>query len=50
MKKIHICFHIAAISNCGGTEQVTTQISNLLLKNYNYYDISILSTFYDKNI
>lgn len=50
MKKIHICFHITAISNCGGTEQVTTQISNLLLKNYDYYDISILSTFYDESV
>lgn len=50
MRKIHICFHIAAISNCGGTEKVTTQISNLLLENYDYYDISILSTFYDENV
>ena len=50
MRKIHICFHIASISNCGGTEQVTTQISNLLLDNYDCYDISILSTFYDENI
>lgn len=50
MEKIHICFHISNIGNCGGTEQVTTQISNLLLENYDGYDVSILSTFYDENI
>lgn len=50
MKKINICFHISNIGNCGGTEQVTTQISNLLLENYDRYNVSILSTFYDENV
>lgn len=47
MRKINICFHIDNISNCGGTEKVTTQISNLLLENYNNYNITILSSYYD---
>lgn len=47
-QKIKICFHIGNISNCGGTEKVTTQIANLLLENYNYYDICILSNYYNQ--
>lgn len=47
MKKINVCFHIGNISNCGGTENVTTQISNLLLDNYDKYNVTILSSYYD---
>lgn len=45
MKRINICFHIDNISNCGGTEKVTTQIASLLLENYDIYNVSILSTW-----
>lgn len=48
-KKINICFHIGNISNCGGTEKVTTQISSLLLNNYKNYNVFILSNYYDKD-
>lgn len=47
MEKINICFHIDNISNCGGTEKVTTQISSLLLENYDKYNITILSSYFD---
>lgn len=49
MKKINICFHIGNISNCGGTEKVTTQLASLLLNNYENYNIFILSNYYDKD-
>lgn len=47
MKKINVCFHIDNISNCGGTEKVTTQIASLLLDNFNDYNVTILSSYYD---
>lgn len=46
-KKINICFHIENISNCGGTEKVTTQISNFLIEDYEKYNVTILSSYYD---
>lgn len=50
MKKIKVCFHIMNMSNCGGTERVTSQIANLLLENYDDYEVHILSNFVDKEI
>lgn len=47
MKKNNICFHIGNISNCGGTENVTTQIADMLLTNYGNYNVFILSSYYD---
>ena len=47
MKKIKVCFHIGNISNCGGTEKVTTQIASLLLEKYENYDVTILSSYYN---
>lgn len=47
MDKINICFHIGNITNCGGTEKVTTQIASLLLDQYQDYNITILSSYYD---
>lgn len=48
MSKIKVCFHIDNITNCGGTEKVTTQIASYLLEYYSYYDVIILSNYYDK--
>ena len=50
MKKIKICFHIMNMSNCGGTERVTSQMANLLLENFKDYEIHILSNFVDKEL
>lgn len=47
MASINICFHIENISNCGGTEKVTTQIADLLLEKYDNYNVTILSNYYD---
>lgn len=45
--KINICFHIENISNCGGTEKVTTQIASFLMADYEKYNVTILSSYYD---
>lgn len=47
MKKINICYHIMDMSNCGGTERVTSQIVNKLVENKKY-NIFILSNYNQK--